>query len=251
MRICYILMSFYKSKRGGLHDGLQEANHRTQRPEYENATLKAQVSKATMELGECKRVIKRAQNQYGSTQDFTSAMHADWSLVLDFFAQSTSPGATMLGDKLLIPPSVHVAPDLGPDTLLVQEIKYINERLVSGSTTIDDFTFFTLANTIQWKTDFLPHVVDQAVVCTDGVAFMHGIGKEFATTGQTHNTMHQHKRAGISSAALNLHSSFQTKPCLRFWAYRQQWSWKTPSCCYPVLNLTWSGFLSWMASLRV
>jgi hypothetical protein len=56
----------------------------------------------------------------------------------------------------------------------------------------------------------LPSDADQALICLDVVALLHSIGCDFATIDETRNTMFQNKRAGVSTMALTVASSFHT-----------------------------------------
>jgi hypothetical protein len=52
--------------------------------------------------------------------------------------------------------------------------------------------------------------VDQALVRLDDPSLLHGIGREFSSNQDTRESLYQNKKAGISSFALTLHSSFST-----------------------------------------
>jgi hypothetical protein len=75
---------------------------------------------------------------------------------------------------------------------------------------IDSFIFPSLTKTVAWCVKHLPGDVVQALICFDAPSLLHGIGREFSSNQDTRESRYQNKKAGISSFALTLHSSFST-----------------------------------------
>jgi hypothetical protein len=86
----------------------------------------------------------------------------------------------------------------------------LQARLESKAVAIDNYTFPTLAGTTKWAVANLPSDPDKALICVDVVALLHSIGREFATTEETRDTLYQNKQAGVSTMAITVSSSFQT-----------------------------------------
>lgn len=98
----------------------------------------------------------------------------------------------------------------GAVAALESQVLDLKARMASKSVTIGDFTFPTLAGTCAWAKANLPSSPDQANICVDVVVLLHSIGCEFATIDETRDTLYQNKRAGVSSMALTVASSFNT-----------------------------------------
>jgi hypothetical protein len=86
----------------------------------------------------------------------------------------------------------------------------LRDRISSNSVSIDSFIFPSLGKTVAWCIQHLPADVDQDLVCLDAPSLLHGIGREFSSNQDTRESLYQNKKAGISSFALTLHSSFST-----------------------------------------
>jgi hypothetical protein len=91
-----------------------------------------------------------------------------------------------------------------------KDIADLRDRISSNSLSIDSFIFPSLGKTVAWCIQHLPGDVDQALVCLDPPSLLHGIGREFSSNQDTRESLYQNKKAGISSFALTLHSSFST-----------------------------------------
>jgi hypothetical protein len=155
----------------------------------------------------------------------------DWEFVLDFLGRHTSPGSRRVGDKIEdCVTRFDVGPSL-PDGVwsprsfpeqpgatspsdqvinMKKEIADLCDRISSNSVSIDSFIFPSLGNTVAWCIQHLTGDVDQALVCIDAPSLIHGIGREFSSNQDTRELLYQNKKAGISSFALTLHSSFST-----------------------------------------
>jgi hypothetical protein len=91
---------------------------------------------------------------------------------------------------------------------LQKEIADLRDRILSNSVSIDSLIFPSLSKTVAWCVQYLPVDVDQDLICVDAPSLLHGIGREFSSNQDTRESLHQNKKAGISSFALTLHSSF-------------------------------------------
>jgi hypothetical protein len=156
---------------------------------------------------------------------------ADWELVLNFLGRHTSPGSGRVGDKIedcvdrfdvgpSLPSGVWSQRSFTEQTgatsssdqviNMKKEIADLRDRISSNSVSIDSFIFPSLGKTVAWCIQHLPGDVDQALVCPDAPSLLHGIGREFSSNQDTRESLYQNKKAGISSFALTLHSSFST-----------------------------------------
>jgi hypothetical protein len=93
---------------------------------------------------------------------------------------------------------------------LQKEIADLRDRILSNSVSIDSFIFPSLTKTVEWCVQHLPGDVDQALICVDDLSLLHGILREFSSNQDTRESLYQNKKAGISSFALTLPSSFST-----------------------------------------
>jgi hypothetical protein len=91
-----------------------------------------------------------------------------------------------------------------------KDISDLRDRISSNSVSIDSFIFPSLGKTVEWCIQHLPGDVDQARVCLEAPSLLHGIGHEFSSNQDTRESLYHNKKAGISSFALTLHSSFNT-----------------------------------------
>jgi hypothetical protein len=66
------------------------------------------------------------------------------------------------------------------------------------------------AGTTKWVVANLPSASEKALICVDVVSLLHSIVREFATIDETRDTLYQNKRAGVSTMAITVSSSFQT-----------------------------------------
>jgi hypothetical protein len=98
----------------------------------------------------------------------------------------------------------------GPLATLTAQVLNLQERIASKAVTIEDTTFSTLKGTTQWVSANLPSSPEHALVCVDVVSLLHSIGREYPTTAETRELIYQNKRAGVSTMALTVASSFQT-----------------------------------------
>jgi hypothetical protein len=156
---------------------------------------------------------------------------ADWELVLDFLGRHTSPGSGRVGDRIedcvtrfdvgpSLPGGVWSQRSLpkqpganSPSDQVInmqKKIADLRDRISSNSVSIDSFIFPSLRKTVAWCIQHLPGDVDQAFVCLDAPSLLHGIGRELSSNQDTRESLYQNKKAGISSFALPLHSSFST-----------------------------------------
>jgi hypothetical protein len=161
----------------------------------------------------------------------SSDFPADWELVLDFLGRHTSPGSGRVGDKIedcvarfdmgpIFPGGLWPQRSLPeqPGTTstsdqvinMKKDIADLRDRISSNSVSIDSFIFPSLGKNVAWCIQHLPGDVDQALVCLDAPSLLHGIGREFLSNQDTRESLYQNKKAGISSFALTLHSSFST-----------------------------------------
>jgi hypothetical protein len=161
----------------------------------------------------------------------SSDFPTDWELVLDFLGRHTSPGSGRVGDKIedcvarfdVVPSlpgglwpqrSLTEKPGTIPTSDQVinmkKDIADLRDRISSNSVSIDSFIFLSLGKTPAWCIQHLPGDVDQALVCIGAPSLLHGIGREFLSNQDTREWLYQNKKAGISSFALTLHSSFST-----------------------------------------
>jgi hypothetical protein len=156
---------------------------------------------------------------------------AYWELVLDFLGRHTNPGSGRVGDKI---EDCVARFDVGPSLLggvwsqrsfpeqpgaasssdqvinMKKEIADLRDRISSNSVSINSFIFPSLGKTIAWCIQHIPGDVDQSLVCLEAPSLLHGIGREFSSNQDTLESLYQNKKAGISSFALTLHSSFST-----------------------------------------
>jgi hypothetical protein len=102
------------------------------------------------------------------------------------------------------------SPSTGMLATLQTQVLDLQARLESKAVSIDDYTFPTLSGTSKWAVANLPSSPEKALICVDVVTLLHSIGREFATTDETRDTIYQNKRAGVSSMAITVSSSFQT-----------------------------------------
>jgi hypothetical protein len=63
---------------------------------------------------------------------------------------------------------------------------------------------------VTWYIQHISGDVDQALIGLDSPSFLNGIGREFSSNQDTRESLYQNKKAGISSFALTLHSSYST-----------------------------------------
>jgi hypothetical protein len=176
------------------------------------------------------------------------SLSADWDLMFNFFKRNTKPSAPpviaggLLEDAVLNNSSSikKLSTDLGqlavasasgtgqslsslasgpsstnpvasgPLATLTAQVLNLQERIASKAVTIEGTTFSTLKGTTQWVSANLPGSPEHALVCVDVVALLHSIGREYATTAETRESIYQNKRAGVSTMALTVASSFQT-----------------------------------------
>jgi hypothetical protein len=99
----------------------------------------------------------------------------------------------------------------GPLAALTAQVLNLQERLASKAVMTDETTFRTLKGTNQWAAANLPSSPEHALVCVDVVSLLHSIGREHAATAETRESIYQNKRAGASTMALAVSSSFQTR----------------------------------------
>jgi hypothetical protein len=190
-------------------------------------------------------IQKQDMIQLSSQNSMPTDFGSDWKLVFDFFVRNTTPSSPpivggLLEESVRVNSSdikrltadlskastpgrgtaasltsslsgagLGVAP-AGPLSTIEAQILDLKARMSSKAVTIGKVTFPTLKGTCSWATANLPSSPDQANLCTDVVVLLHSIGKEFATVDQTREEMFQNKRAGVSTMALTVSSSFQT-----------------------------------------
>jgi hypothetical protein len=156
---------------------------------------------------------------------------ANWELVLNFLGRHTSPGSGRVGDKIedcmarfdvgpILPSGVWPQRSFpeqpgatSPSDQVInmkKEIADLHDWISSNSVSINSFIFPSLGKTVAWCIQHLPDDVDQALVCLDAPSLLHGIGREFSSNLDTRESPYQSNKAGISSFALTLHSSFST-----------------------------------------
>ena len=185
----------------------------------------------------------------GSSPSMPPRFLDDWQLVFDFFMRNTTPSAPpLVGNVLeksvrenssevrklalsLANASLSSGPapsltssftsggpnwaprSLGPPgdlAALDKEVQELKARMSSKSVTIDTFTFPTLAGTRAWATANLPSSPNQANLCLDVVALLHSIGRSFASVEDSRAEIYQNQKAGVSTMALTVASSFHT-----------------------------------------
>jgi hypothetical protein len=155
----------------------------------------------------------------------------DWELVLNFLGRHTSPGSGRVGDRIedcvarfdvgrSLPGGVWSHRSLpeqpganSPSDQVINmktETADLRDWISSNSVSIDSFIFPSLGKTVAWCIQHLLGDVDQALVCLDAPSLLHGIGHELSSNQDTRESLYQNKKAGISSFALTLHSSFST-----------------------------------------
>jgi hypothetical protein len=204
--------------------------------------LNQEISKQKNELSVQKQEISTLK--LGSATSMPHNFNADWTLVFDFFMRNTVPSVPpivggSLEDTVRDNSSVikKLVVDIGtvsstsgsgpsltnslsggrpamttPGSLSTLEAQVLDlkARMSSMSVTIKDFTFPTLKGTCAWATANLPSSNDQACVCVDVVVLLHSIGRAFESVDETRDTMCQNRRAGVSTMALTVASSFNT-----------------------------------------
>jgi hypothetical protein len=222
----------------------QTQEHRQERTEGVILALKEKV-----QLLESKNMkLDEEVVNLGRAQKPPTNFAEDWKLVFDFFIRNTKPAnppkvggiledsitdntgeiqrlaadlrrvsmsptgsAPSLSSRLhgeRVTPSQNEAK--GTLATVEAQVLDLQARLESKAVTIENFTFPTLAGTTKWAVANLPSSSEKALVCVDVVALLHSIGREFATVDETRDTMYQNKRAGVSSMAITVSSSFQT-----------------------------------------
>jgi hypothetical protein len=161
----------------------------------------------------------------------SSDFPADWELVLDFLGRHTSPGSGRVANKIeycvarfdvgpSLPGGLWPQPSLTeqPGTTstsdqvinMKKDIADLRNWISSNSVSINSVIFPSLGKTVAWCIKHLPGDVDQNLVYLDAPSLLHGIGREFSSNQDTRESLYQNKKAGISSFALTLHSSFST-----------------------------------------
>jgi hypothetical protein len=207
-----------------------------QQLQVKNAKVEAENVRLRTEVNNVKTQMKALPAKFGD----------DWKLVFEFFIRNTkvsSPpvvggaleenvannssaiaklnldiGQLSVGGAAGSGPSLttmfsgaSAAPPVGgPLATLTAQVLNLQERLASKAVMIDETTFPTLKGTTQWVAANLPSSPEHALVCVDVVSLLHSIGREYATTAETRESIYQNKRAGVSTMALTVSSSFQT-----------------------------------------
>jgi hypothetical protein len=182
----------------------------------------------------------------GSQGSLPTSFDADWKLVFDFFIRNTKPSSPpivggiledsvrghssdikQLSDdlrKLSTSSGTSTGPSFtnslsgggtglaapGAFAALETQVLDLKARMSSKAVTIGNYTFPTLPGTCAWASANLPSNADQANICVDVVVLLHSIGRAFATVDETRDEMYQNKRAGVSTMALTVASSFHT-----------------------------------------
>ena len=211
-----------------------------------NARLSAEVCGLTKKVTDLKQGL--GDHKVDTQNSIPHSLAADWKLVFEFFMRNTKPGTVvggLLEDSVVAnaagivnlgnmvgglvaqnAPGLPSGPSLsshlaggqpgsgmataGSLATLEAQVLDLKARMASKSVTIGDFTFPTLSGTCAWAKANLPSNPDQALICLDVVALLHSIGCDFATVDETRDTMYQNKRAGVSTMALTVASSFHT-----------------------------------------
>ena len=196
------------------------------------------------DIQDLKTDVKNLQDQIKS---LPAGFSADWKLVFEFFIRNTKvsnppvvggaledtvdknskdiskliadvgSGANVSASSsapslssMFTPNATGTMSSNGPLATLSAQVLNLQERLASKAVIIDDTTFSTLKGTTQWALANLPSSPEHALVCVDVVSLLHSIGREYATTAETRESIYQNKRAGVSTMALTVSSSFQT-----------------------------------------
>jgi hypothetical protein len=150
----------------------------------------------------------------GILEDAVLKNAADLQKLSSDFAQgnlNTSPGPPSLAGTLrgtASSSSSGAQPPSGVLASILVQLDGLEARLDSKGVTIGNYTFRTLTDTTKWATANLPSAPDKSLLCVDVVSLLHSIGREFATTEETRDTVYQNKRAGVSTMAITLSSSF-------------------------------------------
>jgi hypothetical protein len=142
-----------------------------------------------------------------------ATFQGNWLMVVDFFAQHTSPQSYTIGDKIDTVLASNTGAAGGNQIFshgaavgtLQKEIQDLRDHLVSTCVTMGNLAFPTLEFTTKWTTLELPQDPDAALICVDAVTLFHSIGTEFATTSETRDQIYQNKKAGLSTLYLVLH----------------------------------------------
>jgi cell division protein FtsB len=208
----------------------------------DRSSLKQEMTGLKQELTGLRQELKTLKQD--TQRSIPTSFGADWKLVFDFFIRNTKAGTVAGGviedaaasnssdiQKLFVDlgnvtlngmagPSLtnhlagggQAAPGMtaaaGALATLETQVLDLKARMASKAVTIGDFTFPTLAGTCAWAKANLPSSADHALICLDVVALLQSIGSDFAAVDETRDTMYQNKRAGVSTMALNVSSSF-------------------------------------------